>query len=114
VSSAKSPQEKKQLSLERDRRNVYGENAKSSRKNIPKSKRLSQRAARKAANTPLQAIKGGVREEEAIAAELASRTKQIERRGNAFVKQPDLPLGVVLRRKNLKKQLATKAVGGGR
>ncbi len=85
MSSAKSPQEKKQLSLERDRRNVYGENAKSSRKNIPKSKRLSQRSARKAANTPLQAIKGSIREEEAIAAELASRTKLVDRRGNAFV-----------------------------
>lgn len=114
VERSKSPQEKKRLSLERDRRNVYGENAKSSRKNIPKSKRLSQRSARKAANTPLQALVGSVQEDEAISAELASRTKLIERRGNAFVKRPDLPLEVVLRRKTAKKQSATKAVDRGR
>jgi len=38
----KTPQEKKQLSYDRDRRSIYGENDKSSRKNIPLSK---QRAA---------------------------------------------------------------------
>jgi hypothetical protein len=95
----KSPQEKKQLSLERDRRNVYGENAKSSRKNIPKSKHLSQKSTRKAANTPLQAIKGEIREDDAISIELLSRTKLVEKSRKAFVKRPDLPLGTVLKRK---------------
>jgi len=95
----KSPQETKRLSLERDRRNVYGENDKSSRKNIPKRKRLGQKSTRKAANTPLQAIKGEIAEEEAISLELKSRTKLAEQSRKAFVKRPDLPLGTVLKRK---------------
>ncbi|MFD9407178.1 hypothetical protein ACFWBN_09205 [Streptomyces sp. NPDC059989] len=35
----RSPQEKKRLSYLKDRRNVYGENQKSSRRNIPRSRR---------------------------------------------------------------------------
>ena len=48
MSRIKSPQDKKNASLERDRRNTYGENAKSSRKNIPQSKQLSHQAERRA------------------------------------------------------------------
>lgn len=99
MASTKSPQEKKQLSLERDRRIIYGENAKSSRKNIPRSNALSHKSTRKAANTPLQAIKGAVQEEDAIESELTSRTKLLEKKRKTFVKQPDLPLGAVLARK---------------
>ncbi len=43
-----SPQEKKQLSYEQDRRNVYGENDKSSRKAIPFRKRAVNKANRHA------------------------------------------------------------------
>lgn len=39
VTRRRSPQEKKALSYARDRRNVYGENDKSSRKNIRRNKR---------------------------------------------------------------------------
>lgn len=42
----RSPQEKKALSYARDRRNVYGENDKSSRKNIRRNKRSPNRADR--------------------------------------------------------------------
>ena len=38
-----SPQEKKRLSYAKDRRNDYGENDKSSRKNIRRNKRACQR-----------------------------------------------------------------------
>ena len=38
----KSPQEKKALSYAKDRRNTYGENDKSSRKNIPRNDSRSQ------------------------------------------------------------------------
>jgi hypothetical protein len=38
MSTIKNPEEKKQLSLERDRRNRYGENSKSSRKSIQRGK----------------------------------------------------------------------------
>ncbi len=42
----RSPQEKKRLSYSRDRRNYYGENDKSSRKNIARHKRRRHRAER--------------------------------------------------------------------
>jgi hypothetical protein len=38
VSRVKNAKEKKQLSLERDRRNIYGENPAASRKGIAKGK----------------------------------------------------------------------------
>jgi hypothetical protein len=38
VARKKSPQQKKAESLKKDRRNAYGENSKSSRKNIPRAK----------------------------------------------------------------------------
>lgn len=43
----RTPQEKKHLSLKKDRRNVYGENAKASRKNIPRRKKGQRRAERR-------------------------------------------------------------------
>jgi hypothetical protein len=42
----RSPQEKKALSYAKDRRNDYGENDKSSRKNIRRNKRIPNRADR--------------------------------------------------------------------
>jgi hypothetical protein len=50
----------KRLSYERDRRNTYGENDKSSRKNIPRGKRLVRRAARRAASVALAGVRGSV------------------------------------------------------
>src|SRR5690242_19968738 len=47
------PPAKKHLSYERDRRNTYGENDKSSRKNIPVGKRLAVRASN-AADRPIR------------------------------------------------------------
>jgi hypothetical protein len=55
-----TPQEKKRLSYERDRRNTYGENDKSSRKNIPRGKRLASRAARRSASVALLDVRGRV------------------------------------------------------
>ncbi|WP_194828528.1 hypothetical protein [Nocardia sp. XZ_19_231] len=43
----RSPQEKKSLSYAKDRRNGYGENDKSSRKNIPRNKRIRNRVDRR-------------------------------------------------------------------
>jgi hypothetical protein len=71
MSSAKSPQVKKKLSLERDRRNTYGENAKSSRRNIPKSKQVSHQAERRVANAPLRNVQGTV-PDVVVDAEIAS------------------------------------------
>ena len=53
MTKAQAPQEKKRKSLERDGRNCYGENSKSSRKAIPHRKALVSRAYRHAANQAL-------------------------------------------------------------
>ncbi|MDX8352356.1 hypothetical protein [Cognatiyoonia sp. IB215182] len=50
-----TPQEKKAFSYAKDRRNCYGENDKSSRKNIPLSKAKAVRAVRRADKVKLQA-----------------------------------------------------------
>ena len=57
---AMTPQEKKRLSYERDRRNTYGENDKSSRKNIPRGKRLAVRATRRSVSVALVDVRGNV------------------------------------------------------
>ena len=46
ASRRRTPQEKKQISLEKDRRNVYGEHDKASRKAIPAAKARVNRANR--------------------------------------------------------------------
>jgi hypothetical protein len=108
MSKTKSPQDKKAFSLERDRRNTYGENAKSSRKNIPKSKQLGHQAERRAATVPLNRVKGTASEDEAIQAELLSRESQISKRRVSFVKHADAPLGEVLKRKADRKAIKAK------
>jgi transketolase len=96
MSKLKSPREKKLASLALDRRNVYGENDKASRKNIPKTKQQKKQALRRAANQPLQALRGSFNEESASAAELTARDQVIEKKRKLFRKRPDAPLGVVL------------------
>jgi hypothetical protein len=96
MSKLKSPQEKKSASLDHDRRNAYGENDKSSRRNIPKSKQLSNQAERKAANQPLGKLRTAISEADAAAAELESRARSIEKRRNGFRKSPDASLREVI------------------
>jgi HTH-type transcriptional regulator / antitoxin HigA len=108
-SSRSSPQEKKKLSLQHDRRNAYGENAKSSRKNIPRSRQRSHQSLRRAANAPLQRLPGLVPEELAIDMELKSRTSVIEKSRKSFRKQADQPLGKMLEKKRGKKHTSNKA-----
>ncbi len=99
----KSPQEKKRLSLLKDRRNSYGENAKSSRKNIPLSKALSHRKVRHNANVQTQLLTG-LSEERADVA-LSTITKARLQKGK-WKKSPDKPLGVIVEGK-LKSRAAT-------
>ncbi|MEV6906791.1 tyrosine-type recombinase/integrase [Amycolatopsis sp. NPDC051071] len=56
----KSPQEKKRLSYAKDRRNRYGENDKSSRKNIPRHKRRVNRLNRHRDQQVLNGARGSV------------------------------------------------------
>jgi hypothetical protein len=102
----KTPQEKKGLSLKKDRRNTYGENAKSSRKNIPKSKALSHRKVRKSAGQQLTLL-DPARELEAdtIGSTLAAPRLQKGR----WQKSPDTPLGKVVTGKSNRRAETTGA-----
>lgn len=87
----RSPQEKKRLSYNKDRRSWYGENDKSSRKNIPRSKRIRHRSERHGQQQQLSAALGAV--DESVETVLAERLAQT-RRGNQWRKFPDKQLGV--------------------
>lgn len=88
----RTPQEKKRLSYERDRRNVYGENDKSSRKKIPLNKALTKRAHR---SNVRAAISGADFNDPD---ELDSRVRAIKRK--PWKKIPDEPLRAVLQQKS--------------
>ncbi|MFC8718971.1 hypothetical protein [Kitasatospora sp. NPDC057198] len=88
----RTPQEKKRLSYLRDGRNDYGENDKSSRKNIRRNKRFPNSANRRRAQTALAALLGppdGVRAG-AVEERLGGR------RPKRWRKAPDAPLGAVV------------------
>lgn len=99
MSKIKSPKEKKQLSLERDRRNTYGENSKSSRKNIAKGKQRRNMDERRGVVQVLGHLKGEVDDDVASEAELRAKVTIADSRNRGFRKIPDKPLGVVLARK---------------
>lgn len=88
----KSPQEKKQLSLEKDGRNTYGENDKASRKNIPRAKARVNRANRRADSVALTGVIGAPDEDIDASAEDAV----LGRRRKVWRKVPDRPLGATL------------------
>lgn len=90
----KSPQEKKELSLKRDRRNTYGENDKSSRKNIPRSKAISLRAVRRTAKTDTRRVADDNDTRAEITA--STLTKRRLQKGD-WKKGPDEPLGKVIK-----------------
>jgi hypothetical protein len=92
VGSFKSPQEKKRLSYERDRRNAYGENDKSSRRNIPRSKRAPNRANRRLAAAILASALG----EPDADAEEAAEQRLLTKRPKSWRKWADAPLATVV------------------
>ncbi len=99
MSKIKSPQEKKRLSLALDRRNVYGENDKASRKLIPKGKQRNHMRERRSANASLFKAKGKPDEHMAVASEIKAKEATIYIKRAGFKKRPDLALGTVLKRK---------------
>jgi hypothetical protein len=103
LSKVKSPKEKKRFSLERDRRNVYGENSKSSRKSIAGGKQRRHMDERRAVAQVLGRLTGEVADDVATEAELKAKLAIADSRNRGFRKVPDKPLGVVLARKALKK-----------
>jgi hypothetical protein len=81
-----SPQEKKALSLSRDRRNDYGENDKASRKSLPLARARSHRALRRE-------DKAALRDSEA-----AVETVPLRLRKPKWRKWPDIALSLMLER----------------
>ena len=81
----KTPQEKKRLSYAKDRRNTYGENDKSSRRNIPAAKARQRRANRRVAHQVLTTA--------------GEEQLGLIRPKTRWRKAPDTPLGEVVRRK---------------
>ena len=92
----KTPQEKKRLSLQKDRRNFYGENDKASRKNIPRAKARVNRANRRGDSVALAGAKGVPDETLDAAAEDAVEG----RRRKVWRKVPDESLGRKLARRD--------------
>jgi hypothetical protein len=99
MSTLKNPQQKKLASLALDRRNVYGENAKASRKAIPRRKQLSQQALRSAARKPLLNPERLVDADSAGSVEFEVQSALIQAKRRSFKKRPDAPLGAVLKDK---------------
>lgn len=88
----RTPQEKKRLSYVKDRRNSYGENDKSSRKNIRRNKRIPNSANRRHARTVLTALLGSPDDFRADAVEERMKVRRPKR----WRKFPDAPLGAVV------------------
>lgn len=99
VSKVKSPNEKKALSLKRDRRNTDGENPAASRKGIRHGKQRSHMGERRAVNQILNQLRESAGEGEAVHADVRVKVRVVERKYKAFKKLPDVPLGEVIKRK---------------
>jgi hypothetical protein len=109
MSSVKSPQEKKRLSLDRDCRNVYGENSKASRENIPRGKQRQHRNDRRSVGQALRGLNGAVAEDDAANVGLLTKVRSVKSRNKGFKKTPDVPLGLVLaNRKSGKPKFAAR------
>jgi hypothetical protein len=106
MSTIKSPQEKKRLSLERDRRNMYGESPHASRKNIKRGKQNQHQEERRTSSQVLAAIGTRSSEDQMIAAEVASDTKAKVQRISGFKKVADRPLNAFLRRQQDRRERA--------
>ncbi len=96
MSTVKHPDEKKLLSLKHDRRNVYGENDKSSRKNIPLSKRRSNKSARASVAQVLFRQSGPTNDIDLDGTQDVVAAKEILSRRKRFKNRPDAPLFTVL------------------
>jgi hypothetical protein len=96
-----TPQEKKTLSYERDRRNVYGEAPHAARKNVPLRKAVRNRANRHVANQSV--AYQGPRPDDDAADELESRIHH--RAPHQWEKMPDAPLGKVIANKSRKRKI---------
>src|SRR5580704_1553311 len=88
----RTPQEKKGLSLQKDRRNVYGESPHGARKAIPLRKKLRNRANRHQQDSKLPSAPAQVAQDQADEIESSVRRKAPKR----WDKSPDAALAEVI------------------
>jgi hypothetical protein len=98
----KTPQDKKRLSLAKDRRNTFGENSKASRKGIPLAKARANRSERHAQDSLLAQAAAGNFEEQLVAVEVQVRSTKPRQ----WRKSPDESLGAVLAKKSVRRGAA--------
>ncbi|HVS45942.1 MAG TPA: hypothetical protein VMS32_04690 [Verrucomicrobiae bacterium] len=96
MSKEKSAPAKKALSLQHDRRNVYGESPHASRKNIPRGKQRSHQHERRAVSQELGGLGVSPDDDMLVAVESAAKTVARAAKRKAFRKTPDEPLAKVL------------------
>jgi hypothetical protein len=99
MSSIKNPKEKKLLSLKNDRRNVYGENPASSRKNVARGKQRSHQQERHTISEVLLGHSGPSIDLDGDQVESTIKDRAIISQRKAFKKWPDAPLADVLYRR---------------
>ncbi|HWZ27676.1 MAG TPA: hypothetical protein VNX15_03890 [Gemmatimonadales bacterium] len=95
----KTPQQKKRDSYLKDRRDTYGENAKSSRRSVRRHKRHVVRANRRAEHQELSDLTTTFDATRAEGAEIHLAGK----RPKTWIKTPASPLGQVVQRKLLRR-----------
>lgn len=106
MSTIKSPQDKKRLSLQKDRRNMYGESPHSSRKNIRRGKQNQHQEERRTSNQTLALVAAHSTEEQMIACEVAADTGARVNRLKGFKKDPDRPLADFIERQQSRRERA--------
>src|SRR5215467_1136838 len=99
MSTVKNPKQKKRLSLDRDRRNVFGENSKASRKNIAKGKQRRQMNERRHISQLLAQLSGQIEDDAASETELRIKIEITKNKNRGFEKMPDKSLKEVIERK---------------
>jgi hypothetical protein len=96
-----TPRQKKDLSLQKDRRGDYGESDKGSRKTVPRFKRAGLRAARHADKVH---VEQGVETMDAL---LDGKLKRRKR------KEPDAPLGRIIEKQQVERTYLNRTAGQG-
>jgi hypothetical protein len=99
-----TPQQKKQISYDRDRRNDEGENDKASRKLIPRAKSRASRAYRRVTSQKLPRNVPMLDHDSAAQAQADIRSV----RRSQWRKTPDIALGEFVRRQSVRRARAAK------
>jgi|SRR5215469_15840115 len=96
MSKVKSPKEKKELSLQKDRRNSWWVSAAASRISVRQHKQQDHQHLRRAVNQELRPVKGGASEFDNDFAEAQAKDRMLAIKRSRFRKRPDAPLGDVI------------------